>query len=257
MEACWGLWSTLLGLKENNSKAQYFHHSLKGRRNFLDLHVSPDGVTDKPCVLGWHMQGFVTRTCNDKEKAKLQDAAACVRKASRLPSAKDKNQCLAAYAALSKAKHRWYQKLPAQANFRIVEGAVDRLCEELRNTSPYLRRLFRSHRIDVLSRVLQNLVDTAVRYMKNTGAQCPSAWSHYHGSSASIKRLLLQQGWINVQPWKWRHPHSNATISLDARDRPNPERTRHNIREGLRAHLFVKWRGTGRNDAMICAAVPY
>ena len=78
---------------------------------------------------------------------------------------KEEKQVLAASAALSKAEHGWYHKLPAQSNIRMVEAAVDQLCEEPKHASPHLRKIFRNDRLDVQSRVLQNLVSGALRRM--------------------------------------------------------------------------------------------
>ena len=125
----WAAWSRLMGLKGNMEKTQYYHHSAKGRREFLDAGRRQDRDTDQPCALGCHLQGLVRRSCNDKERERLQTAANRIRKLSMLPVPKDAKQALAASAALSKAEHGWYHKLPAQSNFRIVEAAVDQLCK--------------------------------------------------------------------------------------------------------------------------------
>ena len=190
MQQCWAHWSNLLGLKENPTKAQYFHPSIKGRREFLDSRVSQDKVTDRPCVLGCHLQGLVRRQLCDKETKRLQDAATKVRKLCRLPVPQARKQRIAAAAPVAKAKHGWIEKLPPQSAFKIVERAVNQLCDEPKNTAPHLRRLYRSHRIDAQSRVLQNLVDMAIRHVRSSGAACPCPWSHWHGWSGNIHRLL-------------------------------------------------------------------
>ena len=257
VQQCWAHWSNLLGLKENPTKAQYFHPSIKGRREFLDSGVSQDKVTDRPCVLGCHLQGLVRRQLCDKETKRLKDAATKVRKLCRLPVPQARKQHIAAAAPVAKAEHGWIEKLPPQSAFKIVERAVSQLCDEPKNTAPHLRRLYRNHRIDVQSRVLQNLVDMAIRHVRSSGAACPCPWSHWHGWSGNIHRLLLLQGWECTSPWKWRHSVTGISLSLLARDRPDLAKTRHDLREGLRAHCFKQWQGTTRNDAEACRNVPY
>ena len=48
-------------------------------------------VAQQLCVLGCHLQGLVRLTCNAKEVSRLQSAANCVHKISRLPVKKRKS----------------------------------------------------------------------------------------------------------------------------------------------------------------------
>ena len=149
------------------------------------------------------------------------------------------------------------QKLPAQADFRIVEGAVNQLCEEPRLTSPPLRKIFRNHRLDLQSRVLQNLVDAAVRRVRNGGCRSPGPWSEYHGWSSCIHRLMQKQGWTCTSPWQWQHAVTGAQVSILANQRLDLDKIRHDLREGFRANMFEAWKKTSRNDAACCREVPY
>ena len=228
--------------------------SIQGRREFLDSGLTHDKVTDRPCVLGCHLQGLVWRQPCDKEAQRLQAAATKVRKLCRLLVPQAKKQRIEAAAPVAKAEHGWIEKLPPQSAFKIVGRVVNQLCDEPKNTAPHLRRLFRSHRGDVQAKVLQNLVDMAIRHVRRSGAACPCPWSHRHGWRGNIHGLLLLQGRENISPWKWRHSVRGTSLSLLTRDRPELEKIRHDLRRGLRAHCFKQWQGTTRNDAAACSS---
>ena len=222
VEQIWQRWTNILGLKENATTSQYFHQCAKGRRCFIENGISQEKVSDSPCLLGCKLQDLVRRKLFDKERGRLHTARKRTLKIARLPVPKDKKQRLAASAAISLAEHGWVQKLPAQADFRIVEGAVNQLCEEPGLTSPHLRNIFRNHRLDLQSRVLQHLVDAAVRSVRDDGCRSPGAWSKYHGWSSCIHRLVLRQGCGYVRNLgygtmlsrvpKWQYLQTNVLI---------------------------------------------
>ena len=96
---------------------------LRGEDIFSKM-VFFEEVSDSPCLLRCRLQGLV----RDKECGHLRTAKSRTFQIARLPVPKDKKERLAASAAIRLAKHEWFQKLRAQADFRIVEGAVNQLC---------------------------------------------------------------------------------------------------------------------------------
>ena len=163
-------------------------------------------MSDSPSLLGCSLQGLVRRKLCDKERARLHAAKRRrTLEIAPLPVPEAEKQRMAASAAISFAEYGWVQKLPAQADFRIVEGAVNKLCEEPKLTSPHFRKIFRHHSLDLQSRVLQNLVDAAVRRVRDGGCRSPGAWSEYHAWSSCIHHRMPRQGWTSTSPWLWQH----------------------------------------------------
>ena len=95
----------------------------------------------------------------------------------------------------------------------------------------------------------------SLSHMKQSGDATPGEWSHYHGTSAGIHRLLLKQAWELVGPWKWKHTVTDSELSLRNQDGPDLQKALHDIRKGWSAHLFSSWSRTSRNHAVQCAGV--
>ena len=70
----WKRWTGVLGLQENQSKGQYYHASVKGRRNLLACGFSPDLVKLATHVLGYSFSGFLGRKSDKYEQKRLQDS---------------------------------------------------------------------------------------------------------------------------------------------------------------------------------------
>ena len=90
VERTWQHWTNLLGLRENTLKSQYFHQSAKGRRRFIENGVSPEKVSDSPCLLGSRLQGLVRRKLCDKECDRLHTAKKRTLKIARACSQRQK-----------------------------------------------------------------------------------------------------------------------------------------------------------------------
>ena len=71
----WREWSAILGLKENETKDQYHHRTVRGRRQLLAVGVEGDKITPWPKILGITLVPAVGRKTRGTESDRLHAAA--------------------------------------------------------------------------------------------------------------------------------------------------------------------------------------
>ena len=112
VEAVWGSWSSLFQFRESQSKSQYYHKTIKGRRKFCNLHVHDDKITDKPIILGTVFRGAQQTKHTTKEDERIDKSIAFITRAAFLPVPLDQIRLIVAGGLLSEAEFGWFLKPP-------------------------------------------------------------------------------------------------------------------------------------------------
>ena len=66
-ETVWKRWSRILGLRENESKTQYYHRTESGRREFLMAEIDAQKISASPQILGACLIGTQKRSLTQQE----------------------------------------------------------------------------------------------------------------------------------------------------------------------------------------------
>ena len=74
VKTLWQQWAQILGLKENEDKAQYYHLQTKGRRKLVSVGLDPTKIRGSIKVLGYVFSGVLARKADAHETRRLDEA---------------------------------------------------------------------------------------------------------------------------------------------------------------------------------------
>ncbi|CAK9110785.1 unnamed protein product [Durusdinium trenchii] len=74
----WTRWAGILGLRENGSKAQYYHARSGGRRDLERIGLPSECISDRIRILGFTFAGLRPRKAGPHEQSRLEEAKAKV-----------------------------------------------------------------------------------------------------------------------------------------------------------------------------------
>ena len=252
----WDRWTHLLGLINNESKAQYYHATPAGRRNLLSHNVPAANVTDQICILGHVFRPSQQRSLNAKEQDRINSSLALLRRAACLPLSIFAKRLVMATGPLSKVQFGWLMHTPPANVCDRFQSSIRKSLNEPKRSCVFLRDIFRGHNLHMGFRILQTCVNAVHRFVKT----CPlPTWTKL-GVSASLNKQFERMSWLRIAPWTWRHAITDKVISLDPSHcefDPTSGLMNHRLREGFRAHSFEKFKNAKRNDSDICATVAY
>eukprot|EP00439_Symbiodinium_sp_Y106_P009605 s3374_g1.t1 len=85
VKTLWQQWAQILGLKENEDKAQYYHLQTKGRRKLVSVGLDPTKIRGSIKVLGYVFSGVLARKADAHETRRLDEARQRASKCACLP----------------------------------------------------------------------------------------------------------------------------------------------------------------------------
>ncbi|CAK9086696.1 Probable serine/threonine-protein kinase fnkA (FNIP repeat-containing protein A) [Durusdinium trenchii] len=114
----WTRWAGILGLRENGSKAQYYHARSGGRRDLERIGLPSECISDRIRILGFTFAGLRPRKAGPHEQSRLEEAKAKAARVRCLPGGLKRQMRLAQYAVLPKAA--WGVVLPSNMQTLVL-----------------------------------------------------------------------------------------------------------------------------------------
>ncbi|CAE7863859.1 Cacna1c, partial [Symbiodinium necroappetens] len=206
----WREWSDTLGLKENESKDQYHHCTVRGRRQLLAAGVPGDRVTPWPKILGVTLVPASRRKTLGTESDRLQAAAWVLKRVLCLPVPFARRVRFAGVCGVSKAAFGWMCRLPTVGELRSFDWKVALACKSARQADPSLRRIMLGHHASLGFRTAFDQVMALWRCVKN-GDALPTRSSDW---AKVVYKSMSRLGWSPSDVgWCWRN--DAAEVSLD------------------------------------------
>ena len=198
----WRRWSTVLGLKENDTKSQHAHRTAAGRKQLLRAGAPETTVTDAPEILGTGFckgtggQGGRGRRYTRKEETRLRRAKVMLERSARLPVCKKMREATMAGKALAVAEYGWIDRQMNQKDEQQLQAAIVRARKEPKAGRPHLRAIFRGHRLCVRCRLLTTAFMAAWRTLRKDQRRATlGTWRSTEKCSGRIHALLQGCGW--------------------------------------------------------------
>jgi len=255
-ETVWKRWSRILGLRENESKTQYYHRTESGRREFLMAEIDAQKISASPQILGACLIGTQKRSLTQQEMKRLEKARKTADRCACLPlHPREKLQYVAA-TALPQAAFGWFAKRPAVDDLKPFERAVKRCTWKHESADPNLARILRGHSVDLQFRIASDQIAHLWRSC-HSSALVPQ----WNSPVTSMGNLIKEYaGWLNWKPTAVIGVFDNMFLyEKISFVNPRPQRAiaqldqlKHCLRESWRHMLFSKWQRTNRVDAKFC-----
>lgn len=258
----WEHYSTLVGLKENQSKTQLTAsnvHNLNAlKRHLRRNHALKQHVASKAYILGssTSTNDSTARNLHPKEIARLDAAKAVLRRIRFLPVAHSCKMQTAQLMATTKAAYGWIGHSPPKSEIQSFNKALQACSPAFKAASkPLTNMLSRAHlsldavigRRQVLLWCKQNL--------QPGQPQLP----------AHIPSAILATTWLRDHGWsyqrrqqQWQHRNLNLTFTpQDSGTIDGYHNISHMLRESWRHKQWQDFRASSRRDATPFANTPY
>ena len=251
----WREWSAILGLKENETKDQYHHRTVRGRRQLLAVGVEGDKITPWPKILGITLVPAVGRKTRGTESDRLNAAAWVLKRVRCLPVPFATRVRVAGVSGVSKAAFGWMCRLPTLREVRTFDWKVAMSCRAARQADPSLRRILLGHHASLGFRTACDQVMALWRCVKN-GDALPKRHSMW---AKVIYKSMSRLGWsTSAAGWSWHNDVANVSLDVNQVGYVHvADKLAHLLRESWRRSLFRAWTLRGRTDSRACHGVAY
>lgn len=242
--------SAWLGLRENFTKAQFFHPTRAGRDRLGRCRLSASsGIT----VLGVHItDGNLRRNTSVKEKKRLCKGVAVAAKCRFLPGHFSRKSLACSMASCSVAAWGWLQRAPPDSYIAQLDRSFRSAVGIVRGASPPLVQLLLGHgSLGFLSGC--QAFCSLLRFVRRLG-RMPLDWNRSFGVVARLRNFMASIGLTEVSAWLWRGPPLLGRLSLDPAHHAFYRDSRaaaHILREAWRASCWSAHVQSGRIDAAV------
>lgn len=253
----WKEHSLMLGLRENDRKAQFTHKRAAQRRDMRQHQEIAGAVKDHLVALG-AVLGFGKPV--DVEEQRIDKAKACAAKVASAPTGPRAKVFVASCAASTKAAYGWLARSPPKTLVSKTETRLRRAGYCHRLASPALIRLVLGHGQDVLYQAGAAACLAVVRQVLRTG-HAPRDWGHTGGPAKRLRQWLGTMGWSEQGPWQWSHPGIGSHLCVDPAApgfSRSPKAVAHALREAWRHHWWGRYITSPRHEVLeALQGVPY
>ena len=261
VKTLWQQWAQILGLKENEDKAQYYHLQTKGRRKLVSVGLDPTKIRGSIKVLGYVFSGVLARKADAHETRRLDEARQRASKCACLPGTLKRKIRIAQLTVVPKAAWGWILRRPAKRDLTAIESVFRRLHKTQRQSSPFLYKIVRGHQWDLRFCAVHEVSSILHRLIARTGTVLRGFRGPKSGWLGALRKGLLDLGWSEDRTaWTWWHAGLNRGFSLDRRHaswEPKLQKLQHVLRESWRRALYYKWLSQDRVDSKLCFNRPY